>query len=153
VAFLRYLERRNDDAVRVDVFGYDNSLRFRTYAGPHPPDYKDAAMLPYKYFVGVENNREWNFITEKMWEPLLCECLCFYYGCTNVADIIDPGAFIALDLEDFERSFHIMKEAIQNHEWEKRIEVIRKEKQRVLEHYQFFPTLERILLDVSGDWR
>ena len=38
-----------------------------------------------------------------------------------------------------------MKRAILANEWEKRLDVIRREKRKVLDHYQFFPTLERIL--------
>jgi hypothetical protein len=149
VDFLRFLEKKNDDVVKIDIFGFDNSLGFSSYVGPAPPKYKEAALLPYKYFIAVENNREWNYITEKMWEALLCECLCFYWGCPNAGDILDPRAFISLELEDFDRSFQILKQAIQNNEWEKRIDVIRQEKQKVLEHYQFFPTLERILRNLK----
>jgi GR25 family glycosyltransferase involved in LPS biosynthesis/GT2 family glycosyltransferase/tetratricopeptide (TPR) repeat protein len=131
VDFLRYLEAKDDDVVRVDIFGHENSLGFQSYRGPHPPGDKDAALLPYKYCFLAENNQEPNFITEKLWEALLTETLCFYWGCPNVAEHIDPEAYLELDLSDFER--------------ERRLPAIRREKQRVLDHYQFFPTLERVL--------
>lgn len=145
VDFLKYIEQKKDDTVQVDIYGYENPFGFAGYKGPHPPGYKDAAILPYKYCFLAENNREHNFMTEKIWEPLLAESLCFYWGCPNLSDAVDPRAYVPLDLDDFEKSFHTMKEAILNREWEKRLEIIRREKQKVLEHYQFFPTLERIL--------
>lgn len=145
VDFLRFLEEKDDDVVRVDVWAHDNPLGFRSWVGPHPPGEKDAALLPYRYFFAAENNRERNFVTEKLWEPLLTETLCFYAGAPNVAEWVDPRAFVPLDLDDFEAAFRTMKEAILANEWEKRLDVLRREKRKVLEHYQFFPTLERIL--------
>ena len=145
VDFLKFLEQKDDDIVRVDVYANDNPLGFSSWVGPHPPGEKDAALLPYRYFFAAENNREHNFITEKLWEPLLTETLCFYWGCPNAADWIDPRAFIPVDLDDFEQAFRTIKGAILENEWEKRLDVIRREKRKVLEHYQFFPTLERIL--------
>jgi GR25 family glycosyltransferase involved in LPS biosynthesis/GT2 family glycosyltransferase/tetratricopeptide (TPR) repeat protein len=145
VDFLRYLEAKHDDVVQIDIFGYENSLGFGSYRGPLPPGEKEAGLLPYKYCFLAENNQERNFVTEKLWEPLLTETLCFYSGCPNVSEHIDPRAYIELDLSDFEQSFQIIKQAIMANEWERRLDVIRQEKHRVLDHHQFFPTLERVL--------
>jgi GR25 family glycosyltransferase involved in LPS biosynthesis len=145
VDFLKFLGAKDDDVVRVDVYGPDNVHGFRSYRGQLPADDKDAALIPYRYFFAAENNQERNFITEKLWEPLLTEALCFYWGCPNAAEYVDPCAYIPLDLDDFEAAFQTMKAAILANEWERRLDVIRREKQKVLEHYQFFPTLERVL--------
>ncbi|MEO6749278.1 MAG: glycosyltransferase [Casimicrobiaceae bacterium] len=145
VDFLKFLEHKDDDVVRVDLYARDNPLGFTRWAGPVPGEVKDAALAPYRYFFAAENNRERNFITEKLWEALLTETLCFYWGCPNAAEWVDPQAYIALDLDDFEGAFCTMKAAILANEWEKRVAIIRREKQKVLEEYQFFPTLERVL--------
>ena len=145
IDFLKFCESKNDDVVKIDVYNTDNIHNFKNYKGPHPHGYKDAGILPYKYYFMPENNIEENFITEKIWEPLLTETLTFYWGCPNIAEYIDPRAFIVLDLDDFEKAFNTVKTAIMNNEWEKRIEIIRREKQKVLDYYQFFPTLERVL--------
>ena len=101
--------------------------------------------MPYRYFFAAENNQEHNYITEKLWEPLLTETLCFYWGAPNAAEHVDPRAFIALDLDDFENAFQTMKRAILDDEWSQRIDAIRREREKVLDEYQFFPMLERIL--------
>lgn len=150
VDFLKFLEARDDDIVRVDVWAHDNPLEFKNWVGPHPQGVKDAALKPYKYFFAAENNQERNFITEKLWEPLLTESLCFYWGCPNATDWVDARAFIPLDLDNFEAAFQTMKSAILANEWEKRLEVIRREKQKILDGYQFFPMLEQILRRESG---
>ena len=40
-----------------------------------------------------ENNIEHNYVTEKFWEPILSECLVFYYGCPNLTNVtfINPS--------------------------------------------------------------
>ena len=87
-------------------------------------------LVPYKYYFMVENNYEENFITEKLWEPIHCESLCFYWGCPNVEDHIDPMAFVKLD-ESFEVSLEIIQNAIRDDLWSKRLPYIKKEKNRI----------------------
>lgn len=146
IDFLKYIEEKNDDVVKIDIYNHDNLHNFKSYKGPHPKNNKQYGIAPYKYYFMPENNEEHNFLTEKIWEPLLTETLCFYWGCPNISDYIDPRAYILLDLNDKEKSFNIIKNAILNNEWEKRLDVIRREKQKVLDYYSFFPTLERILI-------
>ena len=145
VDFLRYCDAQNDDVVNVEMFAYDNKLGLDCWVGPHPPGENDATLLPYRYFIGVENNVEHNFITEKLWEPLLAEALCFYWGAPNASEHVDSQAFIPIDLDDFESAFATIKDAIETDQWSKRVEIIRNEKRRLLEELQFFPTIERIL--------
>lgn len=147
IDFLKYVESRNDSDVLIDIYGRDNDHKFKKYFGSLPDDNKDIGITPYKYYFMAENNIEYNYITEKLWEPLLTESLCFYWGCPNVKDYIDPLAYVELDLNDFEKSFNIIKESINNNLWEKRLDIIKKEKQKVLDYYGFCPTLERIIYD------
>ncbi len=145
IDFLKFIESKNDSNVQLHIYNNDNEHNFKSYQGPHPPGLKDKGIKQYKYYFMPENNVEHNFITEKMYEPLLCETLCFYWGCPNVTDYFNPLAFIQLDLNDFEKSFNIIRDAIINDEWSKRLEYIRAENQKVLEYFNFFPTLERII--------
>lgn len=152
IDFLKYIESKNNSSVKLHIYNHDNQHNFKSYQGPHPVGNKDVGITPYKYYFMAENNCEKNFITEKIWEPLLTESLCFYWGCPNVKDYIDPEAFVLLDLNDFEKSFQLMKNAIENNLWEKRLPIIRKEKERVLEYYSFFPTLERIIKENDTEY-
>jgi hypothetical protein len=94
----------------------------------------------------VENNYERDFITEKIWEPILCETLVFYYGCPNVTDYIDERAFVQLDMNDFEKSYQIMKQAIEEDWHKQRLPYIKTAKSKILNELAFFPTLERTLI-------
>lgn len=144
IDFLKFVESKDDNLVQIHIFNHDNQHKFKNYKGKHIPN-KDAGMMPYKYYFMPENNEEHNFITEKIWEPLLCESLCFYWGCPNITDWFDTRCYILLDMNDFEKSYNIIRDAILNDEWGKRLDIIRREKQKVLDYYNFFPTLERII--------
>lgn len=150
IDFIKYIEEQNDPVVSIDVWNEDNAHNLKSYTGRHPPGNKDVGIVPYKYYFMMENNGEHNFVTEKMWEPLLTDTLVFYWGCPNMGDLINPKAYIELDPTDFAKSFKIVKDAILNDEWSKRIEYIRQEKQKVLNYYNFFPTVERIITTDFG---
>lgn len=143
IDFIRYVEQRNDDNVKIDIFGYNNFHNFRDYKSPIID--KEEGMEKYKYYFMTENNSEVNYATEKIYEPILMESLCFYWGCPNLHEWINPKAYIVLDLDNFEKSFDIIKNAIENNLWEERLEIIREEKKKILEKYMFFPVLENII--------
>jgi GR25 family glycosyltransferase involved in LPS biosynthesis len=139
IDLLNFLENKED--ISIDVFG--NYSNFKNYKGKIKN--KEEGILPYKYYFMMENNFERNYITEKIWEPILCETLVFYYGCPNITDYIDKDAFVLLDINDFEKSYQIIKTAIKEDWWSQRIHIIRKEKEKILNNYCFFPTIENII--------
>ena len=144
IDFMKYIESKG--GVQLHIYNEDNKHGFASYKGTARPSIdKEKGILPYKYYFMCENNAEKNFITEKLWEPILCESLCFYWGCPNVSEYINPLAYVQLDMDDFESSYQIVLSAIRDNLWEKRVEVIREEKKKVLEKYNFFPTLERVV--------
>jgi hypothetical protein len=147
IDFLKFLENKNDPDVVVDIYNHDNIHNFKNCKSLHPKNNKDFGIMPYKYYFMFENNQEYNYLTEKIWEPILTESLCFYWGCPNITDYIHKDAFVLLDVNDFEKSFNIIKNAINNNLWEKRLSVIQQEKQKILNYYSFCPTVQRIIND------
>lgn len=139
--FLKYL----DGYVKgFELYGRDQ-LPYKSYIKPLPFYAKDEALFPYKYTFAAENTSEPHYFTEKIVDAILSECLCFYWGCPNLSDYIDPRAYIPINLNDPVEAIVQINIAIHDNEWEKRIDVIRKEKKRILNELQFFPTLERII--------
>jgi hypothetical protein len=152
IDLLKYIEQKNDPNVQIDIYNADNKHNFTNYKGPVSPYVdKSKGMLSYKYYFMMENNYEENFITEKIWEPILCESLVFYYGCPNVTDYIDARAFVLLDPNDFEKSYQIIKQAIEEDWWSQRIDVIREEKRKILNELSFFPTIDNILTQCKNN--
>lgn len=144
IDFLHFLETKSD--VTLHIYNEDNAQQFKSYIGKARPNIdKGRGILPYKYYFMCENNAETNFITEKLWEPILCETLCFYWGCPNVSDYIDPMAYVQLDMNDFEGSYQTIVKAIQSDIWSTRLPFLQKEKKKILESYSFFPIVENII--------
>jgi len=142
IDLLKYLESKN---FFIDIYGYDNNFNFKGYKGTHSLGNKNEGILPYKYYFHCENNSEYNFITEKIWDSILSECVIFYWGCPNISDYIDPACYILLDSLNSEKNYEIIKTSIENNEWEKRINRIRKQKKFILENYNIFNVLKQII--------
>ena len=127
------------------MFG-SNKWEYKNYKGTLPYHKKDDALFPYKYTFNVENNSEPNYITEKLYDAILSESLCFYSGCPNVKDVINPKAFVYLDLENFDKDMEIVKNAIENNLWKDRIEYIKKEKIKIIEQMSIFSQINKLIL-------
>jgi GR25 family glycosyltransferase involved in LPS biosynthesis len=139
------LLKKLDSQCEIDIYNKFNHLQFKQYKGCVTPYVdKSKGMLPYKYYFMMENNFEHNFITEKLWEPILCESLCFYYGCPNVTDHIDSRAFVLLD-KDIHKSIEIIQTAIKEDWYTQRLPFIKKAKMDILYRMSFFPTLNHII--------
>lgn len=146
IDFMKFIESKESPDVQLHIYNEDNQHGFTSYKGKARPFIdKQRGILPYKYYFMCENNAEYNFITEKLWEPILCESLCFYWGCPNVSDYINPLAYVQLDMNDFEGSYQIMKEAVKNNLWLERLPYIQEAKRLILNKYGFFPILEEVL--------
>lgn len=142
VSFVKYLETKED--IIIDVYG-DNTFNYKNYKGTLPYHSKDKGIIPYKYTFNAENNSIKNYITEKLIDAILGECYCFYWGCPNIEEIIDPRCYTILDEDNFEDNYLKIKEVIEGNIWGKNIDVIRSEKRRILNELSFFPRIEKIL--------
>jgi hypothetical protein len=143
VEFVKKMERYFNDDI-IDIYGYKNYHNLKYYKSPLPNDDK-AIVSNYKYYFMCENNVKKNYATEKIWEPIICETLCFYWGCPNLEDYIDPKSFVRLDMNDMINSLKIIERAIKEDWWSQRIDIIRKMKTKILNELAFFPTIERII--------
>ena len=95
--------------------------------------FKDEALVPYKYTFNCENNRIYGYTTEKLYDAILAETLCFYDGAPNVEDIVDPRAYVRINVEDVAGSIKIILDALADDLWEKRLPYIIAAKQRILQ--------------------
>ena len=144
IDLLKFLENKGD--IKIDIYNSDNNHNFKNYRGPLTPYIdKSKGLIPYKYYFMIENNYEPDFITEKIWEPILCETLCFYFGCPNVHEYIDPQVYVLLPIHDFEKCYQIMKQAIEEDWFSQRIDIIKREKQKILNELAFFPVIDKII--------
>ncbi len=143
IDFLKYLQSCKFD---IDIFGHTNEHNFQPHCGSLPHANKIDAIFPYKYTFIAENCDLKNYFTEKICDSILGETLCFYWGCSNLESYINPSSYIRLDLTNFEISKQQILDAIANDEWSKRIEIIKTEKKKILDHYSTYPRIEGLLM-------
>jgi hypothetical protein len=147
IDFAKFLESKG---IKLDVYGQGSEkFLFKEHKGKLPYHNKNAGLLPYKYTFNAENTSIKNYLTEKLFDGILAECLVFYNGCFNAKEFFPNGdkAFVYLNLINFEKDYEIIKSAIENNLWEERLPYIKEAKQHILNNMQFFPRLEKIVND------
>ena len=142
VNFLRFIETK--DSKLISIFGTCASLQFTNYKGILPHMNKANALLPYTYHFAAENHSEHNYITEKVCDAILANCLCFYFGAPNIEEVF-PDAVIPLALEDFPRDYEVILATISRGEHERRLPAIRRAREKILYQYSIFPTLDAVI--------
>lgn len=117
----------------LDVFGH----------GVKPMKDKAEALDAYRYHIAIENFRGQHHWTEKLSDPFLGVTLPFYYGCPNAADYFPPESFIPIDITDPAGAADIIRRAIHDNEYERRLPFILEARRLVLETYNIFAVLSR----------
>ena len=133
--------RRQD--IDLDIYG--SRERFRRWRSRPPLRDKRVALLPYRYYFDAENNSAANYYTEKIVDCLLAETLCFYWGCPNLDSFFDPARSSDSSLTTSRPTSHGSRQRSTPTSGATRLPLHPAEKQRILEEYQFFPTLARVL--------
>lgn len=111
--------------------------------GARPLDDKAEALDAYRYHVAVENYLGPHHWTEKLADAFLGLTLPFYCGCANAADYFPPESFIPIDMADPEGAARIIRQAIADLEYEKRLPAILEARRRVLYEHNLFAVLAR----------
>lgn len=74
------------------------------------PD-KANALIKYKYHIASENSDSGP--SEKLWDPLLCQCVVFYAGNLNLIHPILRPAIISINIYDFQSCYKKIKYELQ----------------------------------------
>lgn len=110
-------------------------------------DFEDKwdVLVDYKYTIAIENDDCEDWVTEKYFDCIYANTLPFYYGCPNLEVIVNKDSFIRINIDNFEETIHIIENAIQNNEFEKRKELVQLQKIKSLNEDQFFPWIVDVL--------
>ena len=128
-----FMRRLMDIMPEMDVFG----------RGARPLDDKAEALDAYRYHVAIENYIGPHHWTEKLSDAFLGMTLPFYCGCTNAAAYFPAESFIPIDMKDPEGAARIIRQAIRDNEYEKRLPAIVEARRRVLFEHNLFAVLSR----------
>ena len=136
VDFLRYCEARGLDM--FDVYGRENYHHLRSYCGT-VGDNKEDVIVRYQYYLAAENHRQLDYVTEKFWEPLLCESLPLYYGATNIEAILPTVTGLVQLTDDFAQNVDKIRSLV----FEDHVPWILKMKEWILSERNIFVTIQR----------
>jgi hypothetical protein len=106
---------------------------------------KFDGLFPNKYALAIENYSTDHYWTEKLADCFLSWCLPFYWGAGNLESYFPAESFIRIDVHNPEEALTIIQKAIENKEWEKRIDAIEKARNLILNEYQFFPYVTKMI--------
>lgn len=113
--------------------------------GVQAMDDKAEALDPFRYHIAIENHICDHWWTEKLSDAFLGLTLPFYCGAPNATDYFPAESFIPINIRDFEGSLKTIREAIRNNEYEKRLPAIREARRQVLEKYNTFAVLAKLI--------
>lgn len=145
IDFVKFLEGATN--LLVHVYG-ENRWKYKHYKGSLPYHCKDDGLLPYKYTMNMENNDIPNYVTEKLVDGILSECLTFYWGCPNVRAYIDERAYVQLTGNP-QTDFALIKKAMDEDWHSKHLPYIRAAKMKILNELQFFPRISKLFKNSS----
>ena len=118
----------------LDTFGRETSRAL---------DDKADCLRDYRYHVAIENYVGEHHWTEKLADPFLGLTLPFYYGCPNAEDYFPADSFIRIDIHDPAGALDIIRSAIANNEYEKRLPALIEARRRVMFEYNLFAVAAR----------
>lgn len=118
----------------IDIYGPDAM----------PVEDKWDALVGYKYHLCIENMVKNNYFTEKLADPLLAECLCFYVGCPNISDYLPANSLLHMSYQDeFEKTVSLIESALESDLYDESLEAIRLGKQEILNKNNLFFIIAR----------
>lgn len=127
-----------------------SKFKFHLYGNGFQPIYdKFDGLYPCKYSLAIENYSIDHYWTEKIADSLLSWCLPFYWGANNLEEYFSPDCFIRINIDEPDEALEIIKEAIENNEWEKRLSAIEEARNKILNEYQFFPYVAKMVREDS----
>jgi hypothetical protein len=110
---------------------------------PRPLDDKADCLREYRYHIAIENFFGEHHWTEKLADPFLGLSLPFYYGCPNAEAYFPAESFIRIDIHDPAGALDVMRRAIADNEYGKRLPALIEARRRVMFEHNLFAVVSR----------
>lgn len=106
--------------------------------GIDPIDYKYQALDTFKYHIVVENCNQPYHWSEKIADAIMSLCLPFYSGDPKLEQVLPPESFIRIPNDNPPEALRIIKNAIDNNEYEKRLPALKEARRLLVERYNLY---------------
>lgn len=127
------MEMKNRLGETFDVFG----------RGIEPVARKDEAMDSYRYHLAIENHYANGHWTEKLSDAWLANCLPFYYGAPDYPKTFPADAAIPINIFKIDEAEQIIRNAIKNQEYEKRLPAILEARRLILKEHNLMAAVSK----------
>ena len=99
----------------------------------------------YKYGIIIQEDDNIIKLLHNIFDIILSECLCFYSGTDDIFNYIDQNTIIKININNLTETYDILKDSIIEDIFSKKIDLIKKQKLRILDYYNICPTIERLI--------
>lgn len=106
---------------------------------------KYEAQEAYRYSIAVENYIAPYHWTDKISDPILNLCLTFYAGDPRLEEVLPAESFIRIPVDNHEEAYRIIREAIDNNEYEKRLPAIREARRIIVEQNNIYNRIASLI--------
>jgi hypothetical protein len=146
LSFLHQLQQT--EGLQLDVYGRNLPATVHTIGELQS---KWHGMAPYYYNLAIENyaDNEW-YVSEKLWDALLCWCLPIYYGGPAADRLLPSGSFLRLPSQD-EKGVAYIKEVTSSPDaWYAAKEAIAEARQMILHKLNLLNWLAEFVTNVEA---
>jgi len=126
-----FLDAIKKSGLEIDLFG----------RGINEINDKWDGLSDYKYALAIENSQSVDYWTEKLSDCYLSYTMPIYCGAPNISNYFPKESLIIIDITKPNEAIEIICKAIENKEWEKNIEWIKKSRSLILNKYNFFSVI------------
>ena len=125
----------------IDVYGRGWNIddpRYKGYA-----EYKEDALRDYEFSIGIENSREDYYISEKITDCFMNNCVPIYDGCNLVHEFYNPKSFEKINI-DSENVIEDIRKIISGSN-EKYVDYVKESKIKYFTDYNIYTYLEKCI--------
>jgi hypothetical protein len=115
------------------------------YGADNKTENKIEGIGKYKYHLVLENQISHNFISEKLYDSFLGNAYPIYSGAPNADDYFEKNSFLTINLNDFNGSIQKILGCINNNNYEKNIESLKRSKLVTLEKFNLIKRIDSIV--------
>lgn len=133
--FIYYLDKVIEKGFTLYGRKYSGEFfkNIKAYRGEIPD--KLIGLKKFFYTFSCENSFEADYFTEKILQPIITKTLCFYDGCNNIFEYLNPEALVKIDITDIGQSIEKIQKCIHDEHYIKINETLEKERERVLDKF------------------
>ena len=104
----------------------------------------EEALIPYRYYLAIENGESPFYFSERIRDPILCWTVPLYWGCPNIARFFPEESYINIDPNDPNLKDILIK-ILKEDDYESRIPALAEARDLILNKYNFIPTIKRAI--------